>query len=1149
MRRDGGGDGPPAPLLLRLPRPLPRRVEFHVLGSARRRFDIHDSLVAASGEILTADLGALQRLAAAMAAAAPAGEPAPSTGQLLAAAVMHELMHVAIAESERAGRISSGRVLASLAARHGMGPLAEVLNGFRRLFPATIGAPGRDPGEGVGPDTGRTLDDDATVLQEIVLLTLHNSNPALAALTPLLDDTALRQETPLAEITGSLGAGSLAESRAEGGASVPEAATSPVAGAEGDAALAAMARLVADLAAPQLANPHDLRGQLEHMRTHWAFLLEGDAAAASSRLLAALDTLAEESVPRGGPGPGPAAPPEPVGLVGLDSDVRLSSDADWMENVVMVARNCFVWLGQLSKRHGRDILRLDDIPESELAQLAAAGINALWLIGIWRRSEASRRIKRLRGQPFAEASAYALYDYEIADDLGGDAALAALRERAAAHGIRLVSDMVPNHTGMDGRWVREHPEWFVRLPHPPFPSYGFTGEDLSDDPALGIFLEDHYYDGSDAAVVFRRADNTTGEQHFIYHGNDGTGMPWNDTAQIDYLNPEAREAVIRTIVGVARKFPIIRFDAAMTLVRRHVQRLWYPPPGEGGAIPSRSWYGVTTQEEFDLRMPREFWREVVDRVAAEAPDTLLIAEAFWMLEGYFVRNLGMHRVYNSAFMHMLRDGDNAGFRDLLREVLSEDPRLLGRFVNYMNNPDEDSAAEQFGSDSKYFCVCVLMATLPGLPLFGHGQIEGLHEKYGMEFRSARLDEQPDPGMVARHEREIFPLLRRRHLFAGSSRFELCRFEAESGDGNGLIAYSNAHAAGASLVACNNAREPVTGRIRAAEPRPRAAGGNDELSLVAALDLTGADGDFVVWRALPQNLEYLLPLAELRESGLRLDLPAHGYQVFVDFRVLAVAPGLPLARLHGLLGQAGVPDVVAAARDLPWRAVRRRVRRLVEAPGEEHAGFVLPEGFGPVGAADRRAALGRLRALETLATEDPGIIRELWAALGPAARLCLRLGAPLPADAVAADSHAVDADAADVAAADAAAALIAATPVDDPDPARVSGTAAPVLAGALPRLLAGAGPVAGAVAELVRTGPTESWWLSSAVAAALDVHDYEGTAWFRAEPWNELAAAWALAFGLEQGSAEAAAAEWARLSAARAVSGYRFERLLAALEPD
>ena len=61
-------------------------------------------------------------------------------------------------------------------------------------------------------------------------------------------------------------------------------------------------------------------------------------------------------------------------------------------------------------------------------------------------------------------------------------------------------------------------------------------------------------------------------------------------------------------------------------------------------------------------MPVEFWREVVDRVAAEVPGTLLLAEAFWMMEGYFVRTLGMHRVYNSAFMNLLRDEDNEHYR-------------------------------------------------------------------------------------------------------------------------------------------------------------------------------------------------------------------------------------------------------------------------------------------------------------------------------------------------------------------------------------------------------------------------------------------------------------------------------------------------------
>jgi hypothetical protein len=61
----------------------------------------------------------------------------------------------------------------------------------------------------------------------------------------------------------------------------------------------------------------------------------------------------------------------------------------------------------------------------------------------------------------------------------------------------------------------------------------------------------------------------------------------------------------------------------------------------------------------------------------------------------------------------------------------------------MNNPDERTAVDQFGKGDKYFGICTMMATMPGLPMFGHGQIEGFAEKYGMEYRRAYWDEQPD----------------------------------------------------------------------------------------------------------------------------------------------------------------------------------------------------------------------------------------------------------------------------------------------------------------------------------------------------------------------------------------------------------------------
>jgi len=386
-------------------------------------------------------------------------------------------------------------------------------------------------------------------------------------------------------------------------------------------------------------------------------------------------------------------------------------------------------------------------------------------VGLWERSEASRRIKQMCGNPDAVSSAYSLARYQIAERLGGEAAYQNLSHRAAQRGIRLASDMVPNHMGIDSDWVYEHPDWFIGQSYSPFPNYTFNGPDLSQNPDISINIEDHYYTRSDAAVVFKRYDHRNGDTRFIYHGNDGTSMPWNDTAQLNYLNPEVREAVIQTILSVARKFPIIRFDAAMTLTKKHYQRLWFPQPGTGGDIPSRAEHAMT-KEEFDRAMPNEFWREVVERVAKEVPDTLLLAEAFWLMEGYFVRTLGMHRVYNSAFMNMLKDEKKLNCIALtIKNTQEFDRDILKRFVNFMSNPDEETAVAQFGKGDKYFGVATMLATMPGLPMIAHGQIEGFTEKYGMEYKRSYWDETPDRDLIARHEREIFPLLRMRRSFS------------------------------------------------------------------------------------------------------------------------------------------------------------------------------------------------------------------------------------------------------------------------------------------------------------------------------------------------------------------------------------------------
>jgi len=285
--------------------------------------------------------------------------------------------------------------------------------------------------------------------------------------------------------------------------------------------------------------PHSLSGQLDYIRQKWGLLL----GKYYYRLLSSLDFLKEEEKARF-IGPGPTQVHQ-FGEWEPDFE-KFSPDKDWMPRLILIAKSTYVWLDQLSKKYKRSITRLDQIPDEELDTLAKRGFTGLWLIGLWERSRASQKIKQLCGNPEAVASAYSLLDYEVAQELGGEEAFQNLKHRAWQRGIRLCGDMVPNHMGIDSRWVIEHPEWFISLDYSPFPSYTFNGPNLSWDDRVGIYIEDHYYDRTDAAVVFKRVDFQTGETKYIYHGNDGTSMPWNDTAQLNYLKPEVREAVIQT---------------------------------------------------------------------------------------------------------------------------------------------------------------------------------------------------------------------------------------------------------------------------------------------------------------------------------------------------------------------------------------------------------------------------------------------------------------------------------------------------------------------------------------------------------------------------------------------------------------------------
>ena len=675
-------------------------MEFHISRRARDRYEFDDSIFSLSGDVVFANFQGARVFAQKINEKRDLARfpfEAIKPGQITAMGLIDEILHYVVSlYRQQVNPRAMEETLEMVNRRFGKDEVDRTLRAFADEFPTVAVYRGEIDVDSYLEGTTEEMPNRLVVLEEMILLWLANMNPAFSPFVELFDDKALGKNTLYQHII------SVVREYFD---------TQPPFGPDHQ-------HLIDMLRSPAIAVPDSLSGQLEYIRERWKILLETFL----NRILKGLDLFKEEEkLTFHGPGRARVYQYKDTGIE-YEAE-QFSPDRDWMPRLVLMAKNVYVWLDQLSKKYGHAVGRLDEIPDGELEALRRQGFSGLWLIGIWERSPSSQRIKQSCGNPEAVPSAYSLYDYSIAADLGGEEAYGDLRDRAWMKGIRLASDMVPNHVGIYSRWTVDHPDWFVSLDYNPYPWYTFGGQDLSRDEKVSLFIEDHYYNCTDAAVVFKRVDRASGSEKYVYHGNDGTSMPWNDTAQLNYLNPEVREAMIRTILHVARKFPVIRFDAAMTLTKKHYQRLWFPEPGTGGAIPTRAEFGLT-KEEFDRAMPKEFWREVVDRVAAEAPDTLLLAEAFWLLEGYFVRSLGMHRVYNSAFMHMLRDEDNAGYRQVMKNTLEFDPEVLRRFVNFMNNPDERTAVDQFGKENKYFGVCALMATMPGLPMFGHGQIEG-----------------------------------------------------------------------------------------------------------------------------------------------------------------------------------------------------------------------------------------------------------------------------------------------------------------------------------------------------------------------------------------------------------------------------------------
>ena len=463
--------------------------EFHISRQARDHYQFDELMFGQAGNVIFADFHASRLFATRMNQKRDVinfPENVVRAGQINAMGLIDEILHMVVQlYRQQINPKVMEEALDWVGGMLGEEAIDQTLLQFIQEFPPIVVYRKSQNAQEYLHSATNGISNRQIALEELLLLWLANANPAFSPFRELFDDSHLTKDTAYEKLIPLMHA---------------FFETQPPFGPDNQ-------NLIDMLRSPAINAPQSLTAQLEFIRQRWGTLL----GKYLFRLLGSLDLIKEEEK-ASFLGPGPARVYE---FTGMEFEPeRYSTDKDWMPSLVLIAKNAYVWLDQLSKTYQRPITNLGQIPDEELDKLAQWGFTGLWLIGLWERSTASRRIKQLRGNPEAVASAYSLLDYQIAGDLGGEEAYQNLRQRAWRRGIRLASDMVPNHMGIDSRWVMEHPDWFIAQDYSPFPSYSFNGANLSWDERVGIYVEDHYFNNTDAAVVFKRVDHWSGQEKY-----------------------------------------------------------------------------------------------------------------------------------------------------------------------------------------------------------------------------------------------------------------------------------------------------------------------------------------------------------------------------------------------------------------------------------------------------------------------------------------------------------------------------------------------------------------------------------------------------------------------------------------------------------
>jgi hypothetical protein len=349
--------------------------------------------------------------------------------------------------------------------------------------------------------------------------------------------------------------------------------------------------------------------------------------------------------------------------------------------------NTRVWLSQLSSQIGRSAT-LDDIPDSELDQLANLGFNWVYFLSVWQTGEIGRKVSRSNPIWLAEyqatfpdlqvedicGSGFAISGYTLNQNLGTPESLTRLRDRLHQRGLKLMLDFVPNHTAIDHPWVSAHPDYYV----------SGTEAQLVKQPQNYIKL-----------------DLPKGSTIFAY-GRDPYFDGWVDTLQLNYGNPDLQIALINELLKISHWCDGLRCDMAMLVLPEIFQKTW----------------GIQIEP---------FWEKAIAKIKAGYPNFVFMAEVYWDLE-WKLQQQGFAYTYDKRLYDRLHYQQAQSVRDHFKAALSYQQKS----TRFLENHDEPRAATTF-PDNVHQAAAILTFFCLGLRFFHQGQLQGWRTKVSVHL--------------------------------------------------------------------------------------------------------------------------------------------------------------------------------------------------------------------------------------------------------------------------------------------------------------------------------------------------------------------------------------------------------------------------------